>query len=305
VHEHFTRYLTTVHQRQGAWWYYIPLLLGGMLPWTSALPWLARRSTSDIARPADRERDLLIIWCAFVFVFFSASGSKLPSYILPMFPALALLAARALRDASPAALRWHLLLPTLAWSVAFVVSTRATRFASPATPAEVLAPMAEAVRLGAVVFVTCAALAWFGLSRRRVTAAILVVAFGHLIATTVVLQSHDAYGQLKSAAPFAVKLRSQLRADTPVFAVGAYDQTLPFYLGRDVTLVDYTDEFALGESQEPDRWLKTVNDFIARWQTQPQAAAYMSVATWMELQRRGLPMRVIYQDWRRVVVVKR
>jgi len=42
VHEHFARYLTHVHQRTGAWWYYVPLLLAGMLPWTSALPWLFR-----------------------------------------------------------------------------------------------------------------------------------------------------------------------------------------------------------------------------------------------------------------------
>ncbi|SCK26506.1 4-amino-4-deoxy-L-arabinose transferase [Variovorax sp. HW608] len=305
VHEHFARYLTTVHQRQGAWWYYVPLLLGGMLPWTSALPWLARASATDHGRPAStQERDLLVIWCAFLFLFFSASGSKLPSYILPMFPALALLAARALRDARPTALRWHLLLPTLAWVVAFVASTKVARFASPVTPAEVLAPIAEAVRLGAIVFVTCAALAGFCLGRRRVTVAILSVAFGHLIATSAVLRSLDAFGQLESAAPVAAALRPELQPGTPVFAVGAYDQTLPFYLGRNVTLAGYADEFALGEVQEPDKWLKSVDDFVERWQALPQAAAYMNPATWTELKQRGVPMRVVYHDRRRVVVVK-
>ncbi|MBO9648216.1 MAG: glycosyltransferase family 39 protein [Variovorax sp.] len=305
VHEHFARYLTTVHQRQGAWWYYVPLLLGGMLPWTSALPWLAWRRGAEGERADDRSRDLLVVWCAFVFLFFSTSGSKLPSYILPMFPALALLAARALRDVQPSTLRWHLLLPTLAWVAAFVVSTKASRLASPATPAEVLAPMAEAVRIGAVIFVACAALGWFSLSRQKVTTAILSVAFGHLIATTVVLQSHDAYGQLKSATPFAAALRSELRPGTPVFAVAAYDQTLPFYLGRDVTLVAYMDEFALGEVQEPDKWIKTVDEFVTRWQSLPQAAAYINPAIWTELHQRGVPMRVIYQDWRRVVVMRK
>jgi 4-amino-4-deoxy-L-arabinose transferase-like glycosyltransferase len=304
VHEHFTRYLTTVHQRKGAWWYYVPLLLGGMLPWTSALPWLSRAGATDPGRPANQERDLLVIWCAFLFLFFSASGSKLPSYILPMFPALALLAARALRDARPTVLRWHLLLPALAWVAAFVVSTKVTRFASPVTPAEVLAPIAEAVRLGAIVFVTCAALAWFCLGRRRATVAILSVAFGHLIATSAVLRSFDAFGQLESAAPIAAALRPELQPGTPVFAVGAYDQTLPFYLGRDVTLAGYVDEFALGEAQEPDRWLETVDDFVTRWQALPQAAAYMNTKTWMSLQQRGVPMRVVFQDPRRVVVVR-
>ena len=305
VHEHFTRYLTTVHQRQGAWWYYVPLLLGGMLPWTGALPWLARRSAPESGRRAGQARDLLVVWCAFVLLFFSASGSKLPSYILPMFPALALLAARALRDAQPNALRWHLLVPALVWVVAFVVSTKASRFASSATPADVLAPMAEAVQLGAIVFVTFAAFAGFCLGRQRVTAAILSVAFGHLIAATFVLQSLDAQGQLKSAAPFAAALRAELHPGTPVFAVGEYDQTLPFYLGRDVTLVEYMDEFALGEVQEPGKWLKTVDDFVGRWQALPQAAAYINPEIWAELQKRGLPMRVIYQDRGRVVAMKK
>ncbi|MEJ8810680.1 glycosyltransferase family 39 protein [Variovorax ureilyticus] len=305
VHEHFARYLTTVHQRQGAWWYYVPLLLGGMLPWTSALPWLGRSGAQEVGRRDGQARDLLVVWCAFVFLFFSASGSKLPSYILPMFPALALLAARALRDMQPGTLRWHLLLPTLVWAAAFVISTNAARFASAAAPAEVFAPMAQALRVGAVVFLVCAGLGWFSLARRNVTVAILCVAFGHLIATTVVLRSHDAYGQLKSAAPFAAALRAELHPGTPVFAVAAYDQTLPFYLGRDVTLVAYMDEFALGEVQEPDKWLKTVDEFVTRWQALPQAAAYINPVIWTELQQRGLPMRVIYRDAGRVVVVKK
>jgi 4-amino-4-deoxy-L-arabinose transferase-like glycosyltransferase len=83
IHEHFARYLTHVHHREGAWWYYLPLLLAGLLPWTSGLPWLLRRDKSA-TRPADgMARSVLAIWCGFVLVFFSLSGSKLPSYILP------------------------------------------------------------------------------------------------------------------------------------------------------------------------------------------------------------------------------
>src|SRR3989440_473979 len=37
VHEHFTRFLTTVHQRVEPWWYFLPLLLLGVLPWTAPL----------------------------------------------------------------------------------------------------------------------------------------------------------------------------------------------------------------------------------------------------------------------------
>src|SRR5204863_9620818 len=66
VHEHFQRYLTTVHHREGAWWYYVPFLLVGMLPWTSALPWLFSPDAS--ARAMTRASRLLIVWAVFVFL---------------------------------------------------------------------------------------------------------------------------------------------------------------------------------------------------------------------------------------------
>ncbi|VTU22368.1 Undecaprenyl phosphate-alpha-4-amino-4-deoxy-L-arabinose arabinosyl transferase [Variovorax sp. SRS16] len=306
IHEHFTRYLTEEHQREGAWWYYLPLLLAGMLPWTGALPWLLQDGRSAADRSARRvtPRHVLIVWSVFVLAFFSASGSKLPSYILPMFPALALLLAFRLRDVPAAVLRWHLLVPALAWVIVLVASTQSARFASPATPAEVLAPLASAARVGGALFLVGAAVAWRFLGNGRITAAVLSLALGHFAATTVVLQAHNDFGQLKSAASLAAVVRPLLDADTPVFAVRTYDQTLPFYLQRNVVLVDYVDEFALGEQREPGRTIATLDDFMARWRALPHAAAYMSPLTWVELHERGLPMRVVFQDLRRLVVVK-
>ncbi|MDM0114055.1 glycosyltransferase family 39 protein [Variovorax sp. J22R133] len=306
IHEHFTRFLSTEHRREGAWWYFGPMLLAGMLPWTSALPWLFHRSGPEapVAAGSITARQALIVWAGFVLVFFSMSGSKLPSYILPMFPPLALLLALRLRDVAPSTLRWHLLVPTLLWFVALVLSTQAHRFASGNTPVAVLGPLESALRSGAALFLAGAALAWWLLGRRRTTAAILSVAMTQFLACTLVMASHDSFGQLKSAAPFAKVLRPLLAADTPVFSVRDYDQTLPFYLGRNVALVDYEDEFKFGQSQEADRWM-SLEEFVTRWRALPQAAAYMGRPLFTELDGRGLPMRVLFQDARRVVVMKR
>ena len=306
IHEHFARYLTDVHRREGAWWYYLPLLLAGLLPWTGGLPWLLQKDKSEANREAGpiEARHVLIVWSVFVLLFFSASGSKLPSYILPMFPALALLLALQLRNARPSVLRWHLLVPILAWVIALLASTRSSRFASPATPAEVLVPLAAAVRVGATLFLAGAAIAWWYLGRRQVTAAVLSLALGHFLATTVVLQAHNGFGQLKSAAPLAAVLRPLVGPDTPVFALRTYDQTLPFYLQRNVMLVDYEDEFALGQQREPGLSIGTLDEFVDRWRSLPQAAAYMNRLTWIELQQRGVPMRIVFEDARRLVVVK-
>ena len=304
IHEHFARYLTNVHRREGAWWYYLPLLLVGLLPWTSSLPWLLKGDTSVTGPAENMARSMLAIWCGFVLVFFSVSGSKLQSYILPMFPALALLLTLQLRDVRAAVLRWHLLVPTLVWVVVLLASTQSFRLGSANTPPEVMVALGSALRIGALLFLTGASIAWWCLGRRHITAAVLSVALGHFAATTTAMQAHDAYGQLKSAAPLSKVLLPLLDKDTPVFAVRSYDQTLPFYLQRNVVLVDYVDEFAFGQLQEPGKSLATVEEFIVRWQSLQRGAAYMSRDTWLELRDRGVPMRVVFEDPRRLMVIK-
>ena len=303
IHEHFARYLTHAHHREGAWWYYLPLLLAGLLPWTSALPWVARRTPA--AGPADiKARGLLLSWCAFVLVFFSLSGSKLPSYILPMFPALALLIAGQLRGAGAPVLRWHLLVPVLVWLAILLAATQVHRLASAGTPEPVMDALGSALRVGALIFLGCAGAAWWLLGRRRTTAAVLSVALGHFAATLVVMEMHDSFGQLKSAAPLAKVVLPLLDAKTPVYAVRSYDQTLPFYLQRNIVLVDYVDEFSYGQQHEPGKSITKLEDFIVRWQAEPRGAAYMTRATWLELRERGVPMRTVFEDPRRLVVIK-
>src|SRR3954468_9159441 len=82
IQEHFQRFTTQMHHRVHPAWYFIPVLLAGFAPWL--IPFGRAIYTAFKAR-TDAE---LLLWCwAFVvFVFFSASGSKLPPYILPIFP---------------------------------------------------------------------------------------------------------------------------------------------------------------------------------------------------------------------------
>jgi len=302
IHEHFARYLTNVHNREGAWWYYLPLLLGGMLPWTSALPWLWPRRPASGPSASIAPQDLLIVYSAFVLLFFSTSGSKLPSYILPMFPALALLVGLRVQRASSRALRRHLLVPVVVWAIVLIAATQSSRITSHSTPSEVFAQLGSGALWGAVTFLSFAAFAWWLLPRRGVTLAIAALALGHVMGVAVVMAAHNPFGQLKSSAPFVSALQPMLQSGAPIFAVRAYDQTLPFYLRRDVTLVDYEDEFSMGQAMEPALSIASFEEFVARWQALPQAAAYMDFPSFGELRDRGVPMRIIYQDSRRVVV---
>lgn len=91
--EHFGRYATANFDRSQPWYYFFLVLLAGFFPWTLLLPFVLvyyRRKTFD------DQTLFLILWAVLPFLFFSFSKSKLPHYILPIFPALAILTAVAL-----------------------------------------------------------------------------------------------------------------------------------------------------------------------------------------------------------------
>lgn len=299
IHEHFERFLTTEHRREGAWYYFVPVLIGGFMPWTSTLPWLARAPRADFARC------WLVVWAAFVFLFFSVSGSKLQSYILPMFPALALLLARIAGTMQTRTLRLHLVLPAIGWCALLAAATQYERLVKPDTPRVAVESLAWGIGTAALIGLAGIAAAWWLLKAARRDAALAAVAATHVIALLFAFESYDPYGQLKSSERIAQAMAPYVDATTPIYSVRAYEQTLPFYLRRNVVLVDYTDEFAFGETHEPDRWIPTVEAFAAQWRKAPRAAVYMTRDTLTSLRdEQGLAFKVIYEDPRRLVAVK-
>ncbi|MCX5807516.1 MAG: glycosyltransferase family 39 protein [Proteobacteria bacterium] len=85
IDQHILRFLTSKHKRTGSIFYFFPVLFGGMFPWSLFIP----RSIMQLWNKS--ELRLLIIWSCVVFIFFSISKSKLPPYILPIFPSLSIL----------------------------------------------------------------------------------------------------------------------------------------------------------------------------------------------------------------------
>lgn len=304
VHEHLQRYLTDAARRTGPLWYFVPFLLVGFLPWTTLLPALARLGARRDPQHQFQPLRLLLIWSVFVFVFFSVSRSKLPSYILPMFPALALLLAAHLERVDATRLARHLLLPVAACVAVLIGAPFAGRLAPADTPAAVLDSLATAMAIGAALFLVAAALARRALGRGRKTSAMLAISAGSVLALSIAMSGHDSHGRLKSSERAVAALAPHLRADTKVFSLAMYDQTLPFYLGRNVTLVAFTGEFAFGQRNDPQRWIPTIEGFATHWREITDGAAMMPRAVHLALQQRGLPMTIVFEDPRRVVVVK-
>ena len=98
---HLSRFSTDALQHQQPFWFYLPVLLAGLFPWTPLVALLFRKSAYQ-----DPRRRFLLLWLLFGLVFFSASLNKLPGYLLPLVPAASALAGLALAEMKKA--RWAL-----------------------------------------------------------------------------------------------------------------------------------------------------------------------------------------------------
>jgi 4-amino-4-deoxy-L-arabinose transferase-like glycosyltransferase len=81
----------------GPFWYYAPVLVAGLAPWSVFLGpagWCAWKRWREPGGAGERPAlHYLLCWVGVYFVFFSAARTKLPNYVLPLYPAAALLTA--------------------------------------------------------------------------------------------------------------------------------------------------------------------------------------------------------------------
>jgi 4-amino-4-deoxy-L-arabinose transferase-like glycosyltransferase len=293
VREHFQRFLTKIENRYQPWWYFIPILLAGILPWLlPALRALCRDWRASVARPGFDLRRFAWVWCVVIFLFFSASDSKLSPYILPMFPVLALLMAapspRLTAELRATALGMMvlgvlllagaLLLPHIL-ALSFVHDPRGGPYFAQIRPALVL--MGVCCAAGG-----CAAW-WLRADGIRPT---LAIGLGGFAAWTAAVWAAAVVAPLYSGAGLVAQLPQELRRNVPVYSVRTYDQSLTFYLGHPVTLVEYRGELDFGQTLEPNKSIATLADFAPLWRASNQALAVVEQKTYQQLQAEGFPM---------------
>ncbi|MDP1609726.1 MAG: glycosyltransferase family 39 protein [Sulfuritalea sp.] len=305
IHEHFQRFLTRAHGRYQPVWYFIPILLLGMLPWLGSL---AQGLVAGCRRDAGRRfqpRRFLLVWAVLVFVFFSVSSSKLASYILPIFPALAALIGVHLAGyAASRRIEWHALPAVIVGGASLALVPFVTRFASDKVPAALYEAYQPWLYGGSAALLLGGLLAfWLGRQGRSV-AAVFALAFGGFGYGQGFLLGHDTLGSVHSAHDVAAAIRPLVPPDAPFFSVDTYDQSLQFYLKRTTTMVAYRDELGFGISQEPQKFIPDIAGFERAWNAAPVAWALMAPSLWQEMQKKGLPMIVVIRDTRRVIVRK-
>jgi 4-amino-4-deoxy-L-arabinose transferase-like glycosyltransferase len=304
IHEHFQRFLTKVHRRYAPMWFFVPVLLVGLMPWTLALFGGLRRGLQRDAASRFQPQRFLLVWCVVVFGFFSVSSSKLVPYILPIFPALAALIGIWWMQASPRLLQWQ----ALFWApVGLAIVTAAPFMVTfgdeqmPVALFEAWVPWMIAAGLG---LAGGAVLAFWLARTQKPLAAALALGFGGHFACQVGFLGMDAIAPATSTWHITQKIRPQLTPDMTFYSVGMYDQTIPFYLERTVQMVEHTDELKHGIGWEPHKFMPTFEEFVAAWKTAPKAMAMMPPDVHQRFVAQKLPMREIARDTRRVFVVK-
>lgn len=91
-----TRFLSSEHKIGSQVYYNIPIIMGGFFPWSLFVPFglwhmFKKARAKDISLQEKRGSIFTLVWFFVIFFFFTASSTKLPTYIFPSFIALALI----------------------------------------------------------------------------------------------------------------------------------------------------------------------------------------------------------------------
>jgi 4-amino-4-deoxy-L-arabinose transferase-like glycosyltransferase len=249
VEHNLARFGTNLYRHQQPFWFFVPVLLLSLMPWVVfafAAAWeVVRRWLSErrqIFASGDALSVFLMIWLLVPVIFFSASQSKLPGYILPAIPAGPLLVAEYVRrqvedEERPAV-----------WTSAF----HALCAAAPIVPAIFVQYLLQKgplpggagltlVLLGSAVVaigIFCA-LQKFGLALLRTATLIAVV----ISVAALIKIGASAFDAQLSARPVAAELNRVSQGDLPIAVFGVKRETeygLAFY--RNQTVAKYESE---------------------------------------------------------------
>jgi len=267
IHEHFERYLTKVHGRFKPFWFFIPILLGGLLPWTAFLPQAIRHNLPHAWKDRAKHSEVLflLLWAGLVFLFFSRSDSKLIPYILPVFPPLALIIGKYLSEVWDGRHTYGVrcgAITLVAFYCLFSIALLVAPHFRPEIDMHELRPHLYA--LVAIQLVSVAAL-WM-LYRKAGSK----YAIGSLLVCTMlfltVCNTLMPYLDTRSAKELAHTMRPLLRPGSEVIAYHTYYQDLPVYLERTIAVTGWTGELDFGSQQENvSGWMIGEAECWKRW----------------------------------------
>jgi len=222
-----TRFLQPEHSSGALWYYYIPVLIFGFFPWT---PLMIPAFVAALRENGqNRNRVIfLVIWAAVVFLFFTLSQTKLVSYILPLYPPLALLVGwyfdKAWREKDYDVLKWFAGSLTILIIILELALFYAGKF--------VTSQLFSSVQVLAFVFALVLAVVWWMSYRQNFGGTFCVNFLGMLAFITILMtQIFPAIVPVFSAKGFVNDFKQHYDGKAPVYVANSYRPSFMFYSG--------------------------------------------------------------------------
>jgi 4-amino-4-deoxy-L-arabinose transferase-like glycosyltransferase len=247
VREHWDRFIGATHLHAKPIWYFIPIVAAGFFPWVGFLGGAVRAAIPGgwSRRKENADAWFLITWIVFVFLFFSTAASKLIPYILPLFPALAVLVgariARCWLENAPRNLRSGFGMFAFACGLLavafFAVVTKAGAIRD---PEQALALRPFGIAIAATLLLGGVAAPWAA-KVRGVTAGI-----GTVVATMIgfflILVLASPHIQRADTKDLALIARARVKPGERIYHYRAFFHDFVYYSELPVGLVNYRDE---------------------------------------------------------------
>lgn len=268
IREHFLRFTTKMHDRFQPWWFFMPFVIIGMLPWTGFL--VSLFSKRGVIRQTTSERNrfdiiYLLLWFFIIFIFYSISDSKLVPYIMPCWMPLAILIAASIKRFEVTN-SWlsHSFFINSFLSLAFVFALVGYVLSSNYLTIDEF--IAEGGLLTASLFIgTIASIfVWLKTKRFRCTVSVLCI-MGFFFG----LGLHDVQEQVhnnQSAYYVSQKINELQPQDALIVNYGDFYHGVPYYTNQRVALADFKGELEFGSTHPSGAgWFFNGNELNNLW----------------------------------------
>lgn len=250
LEQHFGRFLTPAIHPEPLY-YYLPVLLGLLLPWSWLLPWVLWRR----GEKPNPDRAFLLIWAGVVVVFFSLSRGKLAPYILAALPPLALLVGKRLHEIVIPREVWRknigLIISLWSWCTVGLFLLLVLYGATPASLSKALgrANLTQSYALLVVAVFTLTPLCT--LAGRRW--GLLFLGAGALVLSTLLPVGLERLSQQRSPRELGRIVHARWQPGDALVGVYLYSQGLSFYSREIFHLIESKTELDFGRKLAPAR----------------------------------------------------
>jgi len=275
IHEHITRFLTSEHERGEPFYYFLAILLIGFLPWIAYIPFSLKRYLkiypfSALKNSENNKYLFLFLWAIGILGFFSISGSKLPAYIVPLYPALAVMVGKLMADET-----FHPVNKKMQTRVLFsLTSFLLLLFLMYCGWVIMKKPLLRQISLSIIfmTFVVALGLVSSGyllFKKEKKDHSYLVLIFMMIALQMLLFLSLQKAEDFFSSKKIIMTLKSNKKPGDEVYCFGCYEQALPFYLEQRIKIINWKDELTFGadklEGPEKNMWFIDADmDFLQR-----------------------------------------